>query len=117
MTTLVWDGRILAADGQTSTTRFVFGRTAEKLIDLQGIVYKDEKLLWGAFAGNCVGIEHTIEVLRGEREIDPEHTTSGIIVGETKVYYFDEEDTVLTPSQDKHLAAGSGVMFALSAME
>lgn len=130
MTTIVWDGKTLAADGRGTCGSLIVEDDAKKIVKLKG-EYSGEKALAIALAG-VVGFEDEIiyGILSGDQFIIPQPAEfSGILVTDISVYTIhsklvNEED----PSKGTHIPGdlyrdpgniciGSGMVAAYSALK
>lgn len=129
MTTIVWDGETLAADGRLSESNHIVSDTCNKLFKLRG-TYKGEKLLYGGFAGDWDSISRVINYLsdlknNASTEDYAIDETSGIIVTDKQAYEIafnkdDYEDRMAIrsmESDERGFSIGSGALMALVALD
>lgn len=108
MTTIAWDGQILAAD--TLGTGGAFNRKVEKVHCL-----KDGSYFAGA--GDAQDILLAVEWLNNPKKAKPdlEDNFVGILV-ECGICYRLECKLIKMPVKEKHHSVGSGASFAITAM-
>lgn len=115
MTTICWDGKTLATDGRCTSDGKILSDELQKIFRID-CKYNDDWLLWGAFAGNPIDAPKIIQALK-EQEKDVHHGVSGIVLGETHVYWVEPNTGWLLQGADcDFMTEGSGAIIALSGM-
>lgn len=120
MTTVAWDGKILAADSRISCDTTIITDSGRKLYSLPRVHYRNDKLLAIAMSGIVSDYDRIIDAIMAEdigNGTKIEHECAAIVVGEKFVYELDNGADYLI-RYDRHikLAHGSGSKFALAAM-
>ena len=118
ITTIAWDGKILAADSRTTSGSHLISDTGCKLFQLEGVCFGEDKLLAIAVSGSCCDTDKVLRYLNICKSVqDFTHEVDAIIVGVSRVYKLESNSGYLIPYyKDTKLAYGSGGVFARSAL-
>tara|TARA_A100000171_G_scaffold53092_1_gene76730 strand:+ start:7286 stop:7741 length:456 start_codon:yes stop_codon:yes gene_type:complete len=121
MTTVAWDGEILAADGRITCGTVIECDNYNKIFKLHDISYYGDTLKYLGIAGSVNHVQAILHNLHIECFVDNDdearHAICGIIVGTKSVYILEEETLYLSQFDRKtKLAVGSGGECAKSAM-
>jgi ATP-dependent protease HslVU (ClpYQ) peptidase subunit len=111
MTTIAWDGRYLAADGQCTNGATILSTTDDKIVMVGDRVV--------ASCGCTNDIKKAIDMMISGEKSDKQLDVSGLYILKGKCFSFgcDEEGFVWSCSSDHNNAKGSGADHALTAMD
>ncbi len=122
MTTLAWDGKVLAADGRMTEGNIITTDSAQKLYKLHKVTYFYDELYYFAMAGRVSHIEQLLDALHSknfhEMEEDEGLQIAGIIIGRDYGYYLEWESfSLVRVDRRTPMVGGSGGPYAASAMK
>lgn len=119
MTTIAYDGEILATDSRMTQDSYLTTDKAKKIfIFKEPITYLDDELLVCAFSGRCADWDKFLHYIVSDNfPCGMSHNVSGIIVGKKYAYELEHDTGYLIRHNKKtKLVGGSGGVFAQSAM-
>ena len=126
MTTIVFDGRYIAADGRCTNGSMIVGKRAKKLHLVRGLVRGQEEEMVLAGAGNFEGLTLVLNWLEQGGDFfskDPESTIPAVKDGEIEGFVvtksgecFAFESGLVGLEQEVPAMGGSGGVFAMAAM-
>lgn len=120
MTTIAWDGKVLAADGRATSAHIIESNNRQKIFPAKrGMVLKGSPIVCWGFAGDATGIQLIKEWIETDAdapsEFPEEFKFNLLVITESSVWELHSGFYGWYEIDDK-TAIGSGEEFAISAM-
>lgn len=117
MTSIAWDGEILATDSRVTADGIIITDKQKKLFKIHLTQYNGDRLIAVATAGSCRDVRSVLDKLDGVEDVPDNHNVHALIVGENMVYeLFPKKWNLIEYTRDTKLGAGSGEPIVVSAM-
>ncbi len=119
MTSIAFDGKVLASDSRMTVDSIISSDNIQKLFPLDNIPYFNDELLYCGLSGDICDWQKYLHLLNQPKfyEIDLKCDVRGIVVGIKHAYYIERNTLFLVKcNRNEKMAEGSGRDFALSCM-